>query len=261
MKIVICDVETTGLGDTDQVIELALVTIDPASRAIISYGTHLIKPTVPISPGARAVHHITDAELNAAPALTAFVFDRGLHELDAITHLGTDTGAVAVDKVYHGNVVAAHNAAFDLRMLAQSGLRLEGPVICTLCAARHVWPEMESHSNQALRYSLDLAPQPGGWPLTMLPPHRALPDALVTAALLIKMLETKTVDELIALTTAPVLQGKVRFGTHRGKPWADMDAGFLSWVLDPRRDFDADVKHTAAHWLGLRRNGGSALSP
>jgi exodeoxyribonuclease X len=257
-KVCVLDTETTGLGNQDQVIELAIVTVDAKARTIISYGTHLIKPTVPISPGARAVHHITDAELESAPTLTALMLGRGMSELDAVKHLSQQTGVVTLDQVYHGNAVVAHNAEFDLRMLAQSGMRLEGPHICTLRAARHIWPEMESHSNQALRYALDLKIDPS-WPLTMLPPHRALPDALVTAALLIRMLEMRSVDELIGLTAAPVLQAKVRFGSHRGKPWADMDAGFLSWVLDPRRDFDADVKHTAAHWLGLRRNG-SAVS-
>jgi exodeoxyribonuclease X len=243
-KVCVLDVESTGLSNQDQVVELALVTIDATARTVISYGTHLIKPTVPISPGARAVHHITDAELEGAPTLTELMHSRGVPEF-------------AVD-----TVIAAHNASFDLRMLEQSGCGLTDyapRTLCTLRTARHIWPEMESHSNQALRYALDLKIDPS-WPLTVLPPHRALPDALVTAALLIRMLEMRSVDELIGLTASPVLQSKVRFGTHRGKPWSDMDAGFLSWVLDPRRDFDADVKHTAAHWLGLRRNGGSALS-
>jgi exodeoxyribonuclease X len=240
-KVCILDTETTGLGNQDQVVELALVTIDATTRTIISYGTHLVKPTVPISPGARAVHHITDAELEGAPTLAELMHSRELPELSG------------------GTVLAGHNIAFDNRMLEQSGVVIALLNICTLRAARHIWPEMESHSNQALRYALDLKIDPS-WPLTMLPPHRALPDALVTAALLIRMLEMRSVDELIGLTVSPILQSRVRFGTHRGKSWADMDAGFLSWVLDPKRDFDADVKHTAAHWLGMRRNGGSAVN-
>ena len=51
----------------------------------------------------------------------------------------------------------------------------------------HLWPELSTHKNQTLRYELELnVPTVEG----MLP-HRALPDALVTATLLQKMLEQK----------------------------------------------------------------------
>lgn len=232
--IAVVDTETTGVGELDQVVEIAVAWIDPALRAPPRGDwrwTSLVRPSVPVSAEGRAAHHISDAQLLRAPTVEALLKKKlGLREL-------RERGDV---------VFAAHNAEFDRRMLLQSGVPTEflpTRTICTWRCALHLFPDAPRHSNQVLRYHLGLRIPD----LPSLPPHRALPDAVVTAALLCRMLETHSVEDLVRLTTEPVLLTTVRFGKHRGAKWADMDHGYLSWVLS--KDFDVDVMHTARHYL------------
>jgi exodeoxyribonuclease X len=226
-NIAVIDTETTGLEITDQVVEVAAVEL-PSWET----WTTLVVPGVPISLEARAVHHILDHELREAPTVKGLVIEGLLPWTPE-------------------HVMACHNLEFDLRMLLQSGFPeavLPGRKICTWRCSLHLFPDSPSHSNQVLRYYLDVkVPHHDG------PPHRALPDALVTAAVLSRMLRERTVEELVELTTRPALLSKVPFGKSRGRPWSEMDRGFLMWVLDPRQTFNADVKHTARHWAGWDR--------
>jgi exodeoxyribonuclease X len=122
----------------------------------------------------------------------------------------------------------------------------------------HLWPDAPSYKNQVLRYWLGLEVPFLG---SALYPHRALYDALVTAALVERMLQTHTVEELLLLTTEPVLLKTIRFGTHRGKLWEEVPDGYLRWILrqGQKKDdadeegFDLDVIHTARHWIEARR--------
>ena len=62
-NLVFLDTETTGLDDTAEVIEIAIV--DAAGAVIFeSY----CRPTVPVDPGAQAVHGIGPEKLATAPA-------------------------------------------------------------------------------------------------------------------------------------------------------------------------------------------------
>jgi len=221
--IAVVDVETTGISETDQVVEWATVTVPGGLRF-----RAMVQPTVPISLEARAVHHITDAELEGC-----WPMSRILNEETSICGEGA-------------TVMAAHNLEFDLRMLLQSGVpreALPARTVCTWRCALHLYPDSPAHSNQVLRYYLGLEVPPVDEP-----PHRALPDAVVTAALLERMLTERSLAELEALTGQPALLARVPFGKSRGRPWAEMDRGFCLWVLDPRQTFNSDVKHTARHW-------------
>lgn len=256
-RIMVLDTETTGDQETDQVIELAVTHLWQVEQALPrepvweEANSHwdLICPTVPISIGARAVHHITDEELEDKPTMDEMIRSKRLNGLLAVGHPGD----------YY---VAAHNIAFDVAMLEQSisphvdpAIYLPPKRICTWKCAQHLYPDLEKHGNQYLRYALGLDEKFG--PLnTDLPPHRALPDTLVTSWLVREMLETKTPDELVELTTKRVLQTVCRIGQHRGKSWAEVrrtDSGFLQWMLrqgDERiengikKGFDPDTMHT-----------------
>ena len=61
---IIIDTETTGLRDTDQIVEIAC--LDANGSVLFS---SLVKPTVPIEEAARRVHGIKDSELTGAPAI------------------------------------------------------------------------------------------------------------------------------------------------------------------------------------------------
>jgi exodeoxyribonuclease X len=117
--------------------------------------------------------------------------------------------------------------------------------VCTQQCAKHMWPDAPRYSNQVLRYYLDLAV-----PRLDYPPHRAPSDAVVTSSLIQRMLDYRTVPELVAMTTAPVLLKTCMIGQWRGRLWADVDPGMLRWIL--ARDFDDDVKHTCRFWLAQR---------
>ncbi len=87
------DTETTGFGG--QVIDLALVDIH--GRTVLET---LLKPTVAIEDGARAVHGITEAMVADAP-----MFDAVWSEFKALTT---------------GKLVIIYNADFDRRVICNS---------------------------------------------------------------------------------------------------------------------------------------------
>jgi len=92
---VFLDTETTGLGDDDQVVEIAV--IDIAGRPLLDT---LVKPTCSVTEGAANVHGITAAELLHAPDF-ATVWPQ---LLDAV----------------RDRDVIIYNVVFDLRLLIQS---------------------------------------------------------------------------------------------------------------------------------------------
>jgi exodeoxyribonuclease X len=228
------DTETTGLLPEDKVIEIGLVTRDLNDpRAIVWEWSTLVKPKVPVHPAARAAHHITNAELAAAPTIVKV--RRQLHM-----------------RLIKADVLVGHNLEFDERMLLQSGIpqsMLPPYRLCTWRCARHLWPDAPGYGNQTLRYHFELDVQPNG------PPHRALPDAIVTDALLRHMLKECSIERLIELTSTPVLQTKVGFGKYRGKLWSEVDLSYLQWLNNPQREppFNEEIKYAVAHWIQQRR--------
>jgi len=226
-QIMVIDTETTGLDhEKDKVVEIGAVLVGKkevkrAPWSILNSFTSLVNPGIPIPPDAMAIHHLRDEEV---------------------------AGAMPIDKVlqalfWSGDFIpAAHNAAFDSKFLPT----LPKDWICTYRCARQVWPDFPKHGNQVLRYRLGLLKEPDE---LAMPPHRARPDAYVTAHLLLKMLEDRSPEELVALTKAPILIKLCGFGKHRGVEWEKVPKDYLSWILrqDPK-DWDADTIHTAKHW-------------
>lgn len=92
---VVLDTETTGLGGTDQVIQMAIV--DLAGNALFN---SLFRPSVPVSEGAYEVHRISFSSLAVAPTVSDMFPE--------------------IRKVLDGRAVIAYNADFDRRMLEQS---------------------------------------------------------------------------------------------------------------------------------------------
>lgn len=235
MIITTIDTETSGLESKDQVVEIALVKRDlsmPLETPAIRWSS-LVRPTVPINYDARAAHHITDIELSKAPTMDKVI-------------------PILKKHFKESNIIVGHNLEFDIRMLLQSGVpekTLPAARICTWKCARHLWTDAPRYSNQVLRYFKELDVKVEG------PMHRALPDALVTDALLVCMLKETTAEKLIELTSKVILQTKISFGKHRGSLWKDVDPSYLKWLLDPRRQppFDAEVLHVAQYWLDQRK--------
>lgn len=91
----VVDTETTGLGDEDEIVSVAVVS--PAGEVLFS---EIVRPTIPISRGASAVNGFTDEMVAAAPPFAA-IYPR-------------------LAELLTGRRVLAYNADFDRRMLAQT---------------------------------------------------------------------------------------------------------------------------------------------
>lgn len=231
MDLLTVDTETTGLDPSrDGIVEMAGVwRIGDELR----YSHSVCNPGIPITPDARAAHHIRDDEVAGSPA-----------PLLALQRLLADHGSVSGERVY-----VAHNAAYDRSFLQRlmESLGIVNRWICTWRCAMHLWPDAPSYKNQTLRYWLDLQPEvPSG-----LYPHRALYDAIVTEEILQCMLRQRRVEELIQMSQSPVLLTKVSFGKHRGDLWERVPTSYLQWV-SRQSDMDEDTLHTARYYLRAR---------
>lgn len=230
MLIRVIDYETTGTPE-DEIAEIIEVgSYDLTQSEAGDWHIHrpvrwLVRPTGPIPPQARAVHHISDADVADAPALREVIDDF----LDGLP------------------VCAAHNAEFEKHFTPVKNLRW----ICTYKASRVVWPDAPGHSNQCLRYWLGVDEDDGFTVERAMPPHAALPDAYVTSFILRRLLKEKSVEELVEISKWPALLKKLTFGKHKGMAYADAPSDYLEWIRD-KSDMDADTKFSARYWLQKR---------
>lgn len=224
--IVITDTETTGTDpQVDRLVELAGVELSDKRPEF----TTLVDPQRDIPPEAMAIHHIVEVDVIDAPTEHEALMSLFDHFDNSI------------------QVFAAHNAKFDRAFLERiTNGSLATHWICTYKCALVVWPDAPGHSNQVLRYWLELDPHvPPG-----LFPHRALYDCYVTREILRELLKHKSVAELIDISARPVLLTKVTFGKHKGKLWSEVDYGYLKWVTGPQGLLDnEDVLYTAQYYM------------
>jgi len=227
-RIRVVDFETTGFPEDAMsgICEVGYtdVTDDWKIHDTVSF---LVNPGHPIPPQTRAIHHISDKDV--ADAVSPDV---------ALMRL--------MDGMGDDDIFAAHNSKFEQAFFAGGGRRW----ICTMQGAKHLFPDAPGFSNQTLRYWLNLDEEMEDVDRAM-PPHRAGPDTYVTALILTRLIFAANVDELVRLTTAPVLLTKVTFGKHRGMLWKDLPWDYLNFVAN-KSDLGADEKHTARHYLGAR---------
>jgi len=262
--IVVHDTETTGLdAQTDSLLEYAAVILqlpdggdspDERTWAAVATVQSFVEYEGEIPPGARATHHISPEQVRpGAPNCSSR--DSLLHSL-----LGAELPG---EMVY-----AAHNAPFDMGFLPELTL----PWIDTCQCARHIWPDAPGYSNQTLRYWLGVEPpqhllyedgqvmvdlpakdgrrqmewRAGSVPLA---PHRALYDSACTAEILREMLTDHSVEELIRLSTAPILLKTCHLKKHRDTPWAEVPQSYLAWcVREGVGADDPNLRHTIQHY-------------
>lgn len=87
-----------------------------------------------------------------------------------------------------------------------------GPWICTYKCALRVWPELDGHSNQELRYALGRATPFPGFDRSTISPHRAAYDVVVTAAIFEELIKRARWSELVQSSGEPALYTKFHFG-------------------------------------------------
>ncbi|WP_024354184.1 DNA polymerase III subunit epsilon [Brevundimonas naejangsanensis] len=231
-RIRVIDFETTGMEPPSaEVIEYGWcdLTNDGSGWTVGKPQAHLYS-VASIPPETRAVHHIAMSDLAGV-----------------VTHFDEAEVHNPIEDV---SVFAAHNLAFEDLFIPRRVL----PGICTLKAALRVWAHAPSHSNSVLRYWLE---DQGLLSLdhdTAMPPHRAGPDAYVTAHILKALLAAgATGREMIAWTQEPRLLPKITFGKHKGAAWKDAPRDYLEWVAF-KSDLDGDTKWNAERELERRRS-------
>ena len=229
-KIRVVDVETSGLPEDEQhaICEIGWVDLDPATGAINNPVTFYVNPGHPIPPRIRAVHHISDEMVAAA-----------MPPDQAVALLQKDLGA--------DDVLAAHKASFEQAFISAG----ERPWLCTWKVSLRAWPDLVSHSNQALRYELGIDDEPDFRPNEAMPPHRALPDAWVTAFILRKELALRPLDRLLQISAEPGFLYWCPGQKHKGKTFKEavaVDRSYVEWIAN-KSDMGEDEKFTARHWL------------
>lgn len=235
-RIVVCDTETSGFeAETASLLEVAWVVLQQTMAIDLSrkweitdYRSHLVEFTGEIPPDAKGVHNIVEEMV--APGNGALPREQVIREL--------------TEGETEGTVYCAHNIGFDRSFLKEVGS--DDRWICTWRSALHLYPDAVSHKNLSLRYELKVEPSPAL--VEGLVSHRALYDAAITSAVLLKMLESNSPANLLDLSKRPVVLKTVRFGKHRGLKWSEVPRDYLSWMLR-NGDFDDDTLHTARHYL------------
>lgn len=229
-QIRIADSETTGLEADAKVCEIGWTDLinDGDGWRLGATGSRLYRVDA-MPPQARAVHHIAAADTQAFEPFDPAGF-------------WADAKADGID------VVAAHNLAYDLGYWGEPHL----PALCTLKAARRLWPLASGHSNMVLRYWLEDQGEIACDDAKAHPAHRAGPDTYVTANILRHMLSLTSAAQMVAWTKEPLVFHLWGFGKHKGATLPDTPADYLEWVIN-RSDLDADVKWNCRRELDRRR--------
>lgn len=227
----VIDFETTGMEPPAEVVEVGycdLTQLDDGTWWVEKPESWLCGVTA-IPPEVRAVHHISLDDVDGC-----IPFDRGP------LFAGSPVPAALV----------AHNMEFEARFLGEHGL----PTICTLKAALRIWPEAPGHSNSVLRYWLEDRGLLHLEHEKAMPPHRAGPDAYVTAHILKALFAAgATGKDMVAWTKKPRLLPCCPIGDPwRGKPWAEVDEGFVRWITT-KAGMDPDIVWNARRELERRR--------
>lgn len=164
---VVLDTETTGIEDTDQIIEIAIV--DYSGKTIMN--TRL-NPSTYIDPDAQAVHGISIDDLH------------GLHQYPDIE--------AELRDALKGKTIIIYNSDFDIRMLRQTALAFSRSVkwledLNTYCAMRQASKKYgATNRHGTISLSNAVIRSKCGWHGEA---HSALGDALTTLELWKKMHE------------------------------------------------------------------------
>ncbi|MCX6787279.1 MAG: exonuclease domain-containing protein [Candidatus Kaiserbacteria bacterium] len=239
MRILFFDTETTGNGDKDRLCSLAVkerYIDEPLVNA-------LYKPPVAISIESMAIHHITERMVAGKPAF------RDAPEYPSLKDLFESDEVIPV----------AHNATFDLAMLAREDI-VPKRAICTYKVAYALDPNdaLPNYRLQYLRYLLDLDVEAEA--------HDAWGDVLVLEALFERLMqkmrerhgtEESALEAMLAISAQPLLFTTIRFGKYNGKridEVAASDPSYLQWLLSQKKLNPAgeeDWIYTLEHYLGV----------
>lgn len=260
-NIVVADVETTGVTDDSDIIELSMsypTGIDNQLDDIANF-TSRFNPTHPVPPDASAIHYITTNELINEPDYKSMAI--------TITELFSQ-------KTYY----VGHNVQFDRRMLIENHNRSDcssvifendDSWICTLKLAKKLFAEDPEFKNLTLSYlwfKFELYKDSN----VKISPHSAKDDVYmcykVLAHLLNIAVERGMVDpskeigrQLTDITNSPTLYKAVPIGKYKGTVMEEVPMDYIVWMLansdmlnENMPNFDADLAATFVNQLMTR---------
>jgi exodeoxyribonuclease X len=230
---IVVDTETTGIDyEVEKLVEVTaieLVSLDSREHHVLI--DELINPGIPIPAVASAVHHLTEQHLAGKPSPE-----------EVVARLRSRLDSIGADNY----VLIAHNASFDQDFVASvDPYFYEVRWFDTRRMAKHLWPEAPKHSNQVLRYHLELNVD-----TVPLSPHRALADVMVTAELFRRECAAYRLcndfiddaDAMIEFIERPLVVTTMTFGKHRGERLDEIPNSYIRWALDNIADLDFDLK-------------------
>jgi exodeoxyribonuclease X len=228
-ELIFLDVETTGVNDDDRLIQVAY-KFHQSENSFVEY----FKPPKNISIDAMSICHITNEMVAQKPPF---------EQSDMCLFLKAELEE-------EPSILVAHNAAFDMKFLQREGIN---PVqhICTMKLAYKLdkKAEFEKYNLQYLRYYFKLKG------LENINPHDALSDVLVLEALFEQVfLKVFTVEEMVQISSEPILYQKWMFGKHKGEYFKDVARKDLDYLLWFRRvgDCDENMLYTLNYWINNR---------
>ena len=242
-KYIILDTETTGVGESDRVIQLGYIVLGAKE---IEVHNEFNSSEIPISFGAMEVHGITPDLLEGKPLCIETSAYKRLEELNTSE-----------------NYLIIHNAPFDIKMLEKEGFTTQMKVIDTLRVAKHVLPDEDAHRLQYFRYKMELYKEEEKEASALgivVKAHDAIGDVLVLKLFLSKLKVVVTemfphdnpVEKMVELTKTPILVKTFRFGKHKGKELEEVareDAGYLRWMLSSMENLDDDMRYSINYHL------------
>lgn len=227
-KLIFLDVETTGVEDTDYLCQVGYKFGDEIKES-------LFKPPNPIGIQAMSVNHITNEMLEDKPAFKGSDFAKELQE-----------------KFIDDCVLIAHNANFDRGFLLREDMVLPSRFVCTMKLAHEYDKDaiFEKHNLQYLRYFFKLKFD------FKVNPHEAVNDVLVLEQLYKFFCDHFTLDQMIEISSKPILLKRMQFGKYKGEFWKDVaekDFDYLLWMRKTLK-MNENLEFTLDYYLDKYKN-------
>lgn len=222
MNYIVLDSETTGVGETATVCEVAFATLDE-NFDILEQHQSILDPEQIISPAASGVHGLTWEDCKDYPTLAEY--------------FSADDPSCYGRKLPSPSVVIGHRIGFDMRFVAPY---FEAPPqqIDTLRWARKLYPDADNHQLSTLIFALDLPRSTGA--------HRAMADVMSAYHLCKHICDRTgmTLPQLVEASEQPMMLTYFPWGKHKGTPFSQVPRHYLRWAIENMKDLDVDMQFT-----------------
>ena len=211
MNAIIFDTETTGVSEPVIVEAAWLRLTDPDDCEIADEFLQRYNPGKPIELGAMATHHILDADVAGCPPAAEFRLPDGAAYL------------------------IGHNIDFDWRAIGEPPVKR----ICTLALSRHLFPELDAHTQSAMVYHF--AEDRAAARDQLRNAHSALADVRNCHWVLIALLDElerrgelqppSSWEDVWQISERARVPTVMSFGKHKGERIADIPSDYKAWLL------------------------------